>query len=72
MKIKFNVKGMMCGMCESHINSKIRNNFNVKKVKSSRRKGETLVVTVDEINPEDIAKIIQELGYEVSGWEIEE
>lgn len=27
------IDGMMCGMCEAHINDAIRRNFNVKKVK---------------------------------------
>lgn len=27
------INGMMCGMCESHVNDAIRNHFQVKKVK---------------------------------------
>ena len=30
------IDGMMCGMCESHMNDAIRNNFKVKKVNSSQ------------------------------------
>ena len=37
------IDGMMCGMCEAHINDAIRRNFNVKKVKSSHSKGETVI-----------------------------
>ena len=33
------IDGMMCGMCESHINDVIRQNFAVKKVTSSHKKG---------------------------------
>ena len=29
------IDGMMCGMCESHMNDMVRNNFKVKKVTSS-------------------------------------
>ena len=32
------IDGMMCGMCESHVNDAIRANFNVKKVRSSHAK----------------------------------
>ena len=37
-KITLKIDGMMCGMCESHVNDVIRKNFNVKKVNSSRAK----------------------------------
>ena len=33
-QITLKIDGMMCGMCESHINESIRNNFSVKKVTS--------------------------------------
>ena len=32
IKTTLGIEGMMCGMCESHINNAIRNNFKVKKV----------------------------------------
>ena len=41
-QITLKIDGMMCGMCESHINESIRNNFSVKKVTSSHTKGETI------------------------------
>ena len=34
------IDGMMCGMCESHINDTIRKAAAVKKVSSSHTKGE--------------------------------
>ena len=36
------VDGMMCGMCEGHINDAIRSHFPVKKVSSSHSKGRTV------------------------------
>ena len=39
------VDGMMCGMCESHVNDAIRKAFPVKKVTSSHKKGETVILT---------------------------
>ena len=33
------INGMACGMCESHVNDVIRQNFQIKKVTSSHKKG---------------------------------
>ena len=46
-KIILEVDGMMCGMCESHVNEAIRKAFAVKKVTSSHTRGETVIVTED-------------------------
>lgn len=35
VKTTLKIDGMMCGMCESHVNDAIRNAFPVKKVTSS-------------------------------------
>ena len=43
-KYTVRVDGMMCGMCEAHVNDAIRTNFAVTKVSSSHSKGETVVV----------------------------
>ena len=32
IKTTLGIEGMMCGMCESHINNAIRNNFKVKRL----------------------------------------
>ena len=40
-KTVLKIDGMMCGMCESHVNDAIRTAFAVKKVSSSHAKGET-------------------------------
>lgn len=37
-KYTIQVNGMMCGMCESHVNDAVRKAFPVKKVTSSRSK----------------------------------
>ena len=39
-KYTVQVNGMMCGMCESHVNDAVRKAFPVKKVSSSRSKKE--------------------------------
>ena len=37
IKTTLKIDGMMCGMCESHMNDVIRKNFKIKKVTSSAR-----------------------------------
>ena len=59
------VDGMMCGMCESHVNDAVRRAFMVKKVASSRSKGETTVVTEQELDEDALRDAIAATGYEV-------
>ena len=44
------IDGMMCGMCESHINDVVRKNFNVKKVSSSHSKGRCVILSEEPID----------------------
>ena len=59
------IDGMYCSMCESHVNDVIRNNFNVKKVKSSHSKKETLITTDEKIDEAKLKKVLHDIGYEV-------
>ena len=61
------ISGMMCPMCESHINDAIRNNFSVKSVKSSHKTGITQIVSEEPLDEEKLRKVIKETGYEVLG-----
>ena len=63
------VDGMRCGMCETHVNDIVRRNFNVKKVKSSVSKGETIIYSEKEIDIEKIASLLKDSGYIVSSFE---
>ena len=58
-QITLGIDGMMCGMCESHINDAVRNAFPVKKVTSSHSRGETVILSETEI---------PEAGYELTGY----
>ena len=51
VKTTLKIDGMMCGMCESHVNDAIRGAFQVKKVTSSHSKGETVIIS-EEALPE--------------------
>ena len=49
-KYTVEVNGMVCGMCEAHVNDAVRDNFNVKKVKSSHSKGQTVILTEEDMD----------------------
>ena len=66
-KITVQIDGMMCGMCEAHINDAVRRVFAVKKVSSSHSKGETVILTQDDIDEAALRKAIDATGYEVKG-----
>lgn len=61
------VDGMMCGMCELHVNDAVRNAFPVKKVSSSRQKGETEILSEAPLDAAALQKAIEATGYTVSG-----
>jgi copper chaperone CopZ len=65
VKIILTVEGMMCGMCESHINDAVRAAFSVKKVTSSHTKGQTVIITEQDIDEDTLRKVIDKTGYTV-------
>ena len=65
IKTTVKVDGMLCGMCESHVNEAIRNAFSVKKVTSSHAKNLTEIVSEEELDADKIRAVISETGYEV-------
>ena len=64
-KYTVEVDGMMCGMCESHVNDAVRKAFPVKKVTSSRSKKETTVIAETELDEDALRTAISATGYEV-------
>ena len=64
-KITVKIDGMMCGMCESHVNDAIRRAFPVKKVTSSHAKGETVILTETDIPKEQLRTVMEPTGYRV-------
>ena len=51
------VDGMMCSMCESHINDAIRSHFQVKKVSSSHTKGQTVIQSQESLDREQLVRV---------------
>lgn len=65
IKYTIMVDGMQCGMCEAHVNDTIRKNFPVKKVSSSHRKKQTIIVTSASIEEQELRDVINHTGYTV-------
>jgi len=61
IKTTLKIDGMMCGMCEAHMNDVIRKNFKVKKVTSSAKSGETVIISEDNIDTEAAKKAIKDM-----------
>ena len=57
------VDGMMCGMCEGHINDAIRSHFQVKKVSSSHSKGQTVIRSQEALDQAQLRQVIDAPGY---------
>lgn len=58
------VGGMMCDMCEAHINDQIRRSFDVVSAKSNRRKNQCVVVSEQELDPKAVEEAIRAVGYD--------
>ncbi len=61
------IEGMMCPMCEKHVNETIKDGFCVKKVNSSHVSGETVIISKNSIDKDALTKAIMALDYKVLG-----
>ena len=64
-KTTLKIDGMMCSMCESHINDTIRHYFKVKKVSSSHSKGTTVIISEELLDESTLCEEIYKTGYKV-------
>ena len=71
VKTTLGIDGMMCGMCESHMNDAIRNNFDVKKVTSSHSKKQTEVISEEELDEGKLKEVVEKTGYQLTSVETE-
>ena len=71
-KVTIQIEGMMCGMCEAHINDALRRAFpKAKKVVSSHKKAESSFITDEEINEESVKTAIENTGYHFQSMQVE-
>ena len=66
-KIVLKIDGMMCPMCESHVNDAVRNALKVKKVTSSHSKGETVILCEQDVDEETLRSALEKIGYRLIG-----
>ena len=65
--ITVKIDGMMCGQCEAHVNDAFRRKLSPKKVSSSSRKKETVLVVENDVPDEEIIAALEGTGYRVEG-----
>ncbi|MDD3192757.1 MAG: heavy metal-associated domain-containing protein [Oscillospiraceae bacterium] len=65
IKTMLKIDGMACGMCEAHINDCIRQNFEIRKIKTSHAKGESEILSDTVLDEEKLSKIIANTGYKL-------
>ena len=63
VKTVVKIDGMACGMCESHMNDTFRNKFQVKKVSSSFKNKESVIISGEELDEEAVRKAVEDTGY---------
>ena len=71
-QITLGIDGMMCGMCEAHINDCVRNHFKVKKVTSNKAKKQTVILAEEVIPEADLRAAIDPTGYTVTSYTVED
>lgn len=62
-KTTLKIDGMMCGMCEAHVNDAVRAAFAVKKVSSSHKKGVTEIISEAAPDEDSLRACIEKTGY---------
>ncbi len=71
IKTVLKIDGMACSMCEAHMNDLIRKNFKVKKVTSSAKDGETIIISEEALDIPWVKKQVKEIGYELKDYKSE-
>ena len=65
------IDGMACSMCEAHVNDTVRRAFRVKKVTSSHKKGECVILAEEPLGQAELAAALYPTGYRVLSAESE-
>ncbi|MGN0584133.1 MAG: heavy-metal-associated domain-containing protein, partial [Ruminococcus sp.] len=65
LKITLKLEGMMCSMCEAHASEAVREAWKIKKVNSSHKNGETVIITENDISDADLKDVMEKTGFKV-------
>lgn len=63
------IDGMMCDMCEAHINDAIRRTFTVKSAKANRKKKQCVIISEEALDEDRVRSVIAETGYDFLSFE---
>ena len=63
-----NVTGMLCKMCEKHVNDAISDNFKVVSVKADHEAKVTVIESEETLDEDAVTRVITDAGYEVTGF----
>ncbi len=66
------IDGMMCTMCEAHVNDIVRKTCPGASVRSDHKKGEVVITSKDKPDTEAVGKAATAMGYKVVSASIEE
>ena len=67
IKTTLKIDGMVCGMCEAHVNDAIRAAAKVKKVRSSHKSGRTEILSLDPMDETVLREALERIGYRLTG-----
>ncbi|MDE6665034.1 MAG: cation transporter [Ruminococcus sp.] len=59
------IDGMMCGMCEKHINNAVSRAFVTENITSSHKKGETEIISETAPDETKLREAVEKEGYKV-------
>ncbi len=68
-KTTLKIDGMMCGMCEVHVNDTVRKIVKAKKITSSHSKGEAVIISEELPDTDAIADELKKIGYELKNYD---
>lgn len=72
VKTIVSIDGMMCPMCEAHVNDAIRRDFKVKKVTSSHKEKRTEIESELPLDRAALQKTVEDMGYTLLDVSVEE
>lgn len=63
IKTTIKIEGMACGMCEAHVNDALRKVIKAKKITSSHKEKQSIVISENELSEEEVKKAVNDTGY---------
>ena len=71
-KYVLGIDGMMCGMCEMHVEDAINKVLRAKKCRANHLKNEVVVIVDLDLYPEDFKEMLSPTGYRLTSFQKQE